>query len=93
MVFASLAGAPNNPPWYYNLLANPEVGVEVGQDQYQAIARVVEEPERSRLYEEMIKLVHARGDLPGKVWFFYTTCPKCAKAYGKNFVVGVAELL
>ena len=38
VVFASFAGAPNNPPWYYNLLANPEVRVEVGQDQYQAIA-------------------------------------------------------
>jgi len=24
-------------------------------------------------------------------YFFYTTCPKCAKHYGKNYVVGMAE--
>lgn len=24
-----------------------------------------------------------------KIYFFYTTCPKCAKVYGKNYVVGV----
>ena len=41
----------------------------------------------------MDRLVRANGDLPGKIWFFYTTCPKCAKAYGKNYVVGVAETL
>jgi hypothetical protein len=27
-----------------------------------------------------------------KMYYFYTTCPKCAEAYGKNYVVGVAEL-
>jgi len=32
------------------------------------------------------------GHEPGEVWFFYTTCPKCAKAYGQNPVVGVVEL-
>lgn len=32
------------------------------------------------------------GHAAKAVWFFYTTCPKCAKAYGKNYVVGVAEL-
>ncbi len=32
------------------------------------------------------------GSEPGEVWFFYTTCPKCAKAYGHNPVVGVVEL-
>lgn len=26
------------------------------------------------------------------LWFFYTTCPKCAKVYGKNYVVGVARV-
>ena len=28
---------------------------------------------------------------PKNNYFFYTTCPKCAKAYGENYVVGVAE--
>jgi hypothetical protein len=32
------------------------------------------------------------GFEPGKVYFFYTTCPKCAEAYGKSYVVGVVEV-
>jgi hypothetical protein len=42
--------------------------------------------------KEMTDLVRARGGEPKSIWFFYTTCPKCAKAYGQNYVVGVAEL-
>jgi hypothetical protein len=41
---------------------------------------------------DMADLVRARGSEPKSIWFFYTTCPKCAKAYGQNYVVGVAEL-
>jgi hypothetical protein len=33
-----------------------------------------------------------RGNKPVRTWFFYTTCPKCAKVYGKNYVVGVVEV-
>ena len=43
-------------------------------------------------HEAMRAKAHARGRVPGEVWFFYTTCPNCAKAYGKNPVVGVVEL-
>ena len=43
-------------------------------------------------YDEMKDLVRARGREPSEVYFFYTTCPKCAKAYGKNYIVGVAKL-
>lgn len=28
----------------------------------------------------------------GKIYFYYTTCPKCAKKYGKNYVVAVCEI-
>jgi hypothetical protein len=31
-----------------------------------------------------------RGEQAGPIYFFYTTCPKCAAAYGKNYVVAVA---
>ncbi|MGE5758418.1 MAG: hydrolase [Sideroxydans sp.] len=27
-----------------------------------------------------------------KLYFYYTTCPKCAKKYGKNYVVILAEV-
>ena len=43
-------------------------------------------------HDEMKGLVRARGSEASEVYFFYTTCPKCAKAYGKNYVVGVAKL-
>ena len=34
----------------------------------------------------------SRGETPGETWFFYTTCPKCAKAYGHNYVVAVTRI-
>jgi deazaflavin-dependent oxidoreductase (nitroreductase family) len=56
IVTASKGGADSNPDWYYNLLANPDVTVELGSEQFQARARVVtEEPERSRLYARMVE--------------------------------------
>ncbi len=43
-------------------------------------------------HAEMMATPRETGREPGEVWFFYTTCPKCAKAYGSNPVVGVVEL-
>ena len=36
--------------------------------------------------------VIARGETIKREYFWYTTCPKCAKKYGKNYVVIVAEI-
>ena len=56
VVIASKGGADGNPDWYYNLLANPNVTVELGTEQFQARATAVtEEPERSRLYAKMVE--------------------------------------
>ena len=49
-VFASKAGAPTNPDWYYNLLANPDVTIEVGTDTLDVVATRLEEEERARVY-------------------------------------------
>ena len=55
VVIASKGGADTNPDWYYNLLAHPMVTVELGTEQFQARATpVTEEPERSRLYAQMV---------------------------------------
>ena len=51
LVYASKAGAPTNPAWYHNLVANPRVTVEVGNEQYDATATVITGEERDRLYE------------------------------------------
>jgi deazaflavin-dependent oxidoreductase (nitroreductase family) len=56
VVIASKGGADSNPDWYYNLLANPAVTVEIGTEQFRARATAVtEEPERSRLYAKMVE--------------------------------------
>lgn len=48
-VFASKGGAPTNPDWYYNILANPHAHVEVGTDSFDVIGRVAEGEERERI--------------------------------------------
>jgi deazaflavin-dependent oxidoreductase (nitroreductase family) len=50
-VFASKGGAPTNPDWYYNILANPHAHVEVGTDAFDVIARVAEGEERKRIWQ------------------------------------------
>jgi deazaflavin-dependent oxidoreductase (nitroreductase family) len=52
VVFASMAGAPRNPDWFHNLVANPDVTVEVGTDTKQMRARVADRAERDALYAE-----------------------------------------
>lgn len=42
--------------------------------------------------EQLNAHVESQGKKPIKTYFYYTTCPKCAKAYGKNYVVGFAEV-
>jgi deazaflavin-dependent oxidoreductase (nitroreductase family) len=51
-VFASKAGADTNPDWYRNLIAHPEVTIEVGQDTYSARATPLSGDERDRIYAE-----------------------------------------
>ncbi len=53
VVVASKAGAPSNPDWYHNLVAHPDVSVEAGTDQFEAVAKVADEPERTELYSKM----------------------------------------
>ena len=49
-VFASKAGAPTSPDWYHNLVANPDVTVEVGTETFPARATVVSAKERDEIY-------------------------------------------
>ncbi len=42
--------------------------------------------------EEMKEYVESKGKELGKLYFYYTTCPKCAKKYGKNYVVLLARI-
>ena len=58
VVFASSMGAPKHPQWYFNLVANPDVAVELGDTQFAATARVVEGPERDALWSRVIEEKH-----------------------------------
>jgi deazaflavin-dependent oxidoreductase (nitroreductase family) len=50
IVTAANGGRPTNPDWYYNLLANPEVTVELPGEKFSARAIVTEGAERERLF-------------------------------------------
>lgn len=46
----------------------------------------------ARWHAEMQDLVVEHGSKATDIYFFYTTCPKCAKHYGSNYVIGFAKL-
>lgn len=54
LVIASNAGAAAHPDWYRNLLAHPEVTVEVGADTFDASAVVLEGAERQQLWDTIV---------------------------------------
>jgi deazaflavin-dependent oxidoreductase (nitroreductase family) len=57
IVVASKAGAPENPGWYHNLKKDPAVHVEAsvdgGIEEYDAVATIMPEPERTARYDEI----------------------------------------
>jgi len=53
VIAASKGGEDTHPDWYHNLVANPQVIVEVGTETFSALAEVTFEPERSNLYEKL----------------------------------------
>ena len=57
------------------------------------LSKVFEGPykDMGKWISEMKTYVSSKGKEIKKMYFFYTTCPKCAKAYGKNYVVILAK--
>lgn len=58
------------------------------------LTKVFEGPYRNmqNWIKEMKSFVRGKGKAFQKLYFFYTTCPKCSKKYGKNYVVILAQL-
>ena len=52
VVIASFAGAPHNPSWYHNLVAHPDVTIELGGEKFPAKASVAQGAERDRLFKQ-----------------------------------------
>jgi deazaflavin-dependent oxidoreductase (nitroreductase family) len=61
-IFGSKAGAPTHPAWYHNLLANPEVTVELGPDTVPMRARVAEPDERERIWSRQKEIMPGFAD-------------------------------
>jgi len=56
VVVASQAGRPENPMWFGNVKANPDVTVQIGRDRMPMRARVVEAAERAELWPKLVAL-------------------------------------
>ena len=87
----------DNSPWkaehYFSV--NKEVpGQEMAHLTGDFITKVFEGPYKNapKWEEEMKRVASEQGKEVKKVYFFYTTCPKCSKVYGKNYNVGVAQI-
>lgn len=52
VIIASKGGAPTHPAWYFNILADRRVTVEVGGETFTTRARVAADAERRRLYDQ-----------------------------------------
>jgi len=67
VISASKGGAPTNPAWYHNLLASPDVTVEVNNRVISARARIeAQGPERDRLWEAHVEDMPGFGEYPKK---------------------------
>ena len=66
LIFASKGGAPTNPAWYHNLVAHPDVTVEVGTERFPATATELKGEERDRLYAKQAALRPAFGEYQQK---------------------------
>lgn len=84
-------------PWHadhYIAVSQPVPGFENVQISGTFLARVFEGPYRDakQWYTSLYNYAAVRGIRPSHIYFYYTTCPSCAKAYGANYVVGLAQV-
>lgn len=57
VIIASKGGAPTHPHWYLNMVANPEVTVELPGETYRARVTEATGAERDRLYRAQADLM------------------------------------
>lgn len=66
LIFASKAGSPRNPDWYHNLVANPDVTIEVGTEAIEANAAIADAGERDTSYAKQVSLYPQFGEYEQK---------------------------
>jgi len=84
-------------PWgsdLYIAVTKDVPGLQMTQISGTFLTKVFEGPFKNapRWAKEMEEYVKGKGRELQKIYFFYTTCPACAKVYGKNFVVLLAQV-
>jgi deazaflavin-dependent oxidoreductase (nitroreductase family) len=62
VIIASKGGAPTNPDWYHNLVANPTATVELPGETFQARAVIAEDAERDRLFAQQAEQMPGFAD-------------------------------
>jgi len=78
----------------YIAVAKDVAGAQMAKVSGAFLTKVFEGPykDAGKWRKEMRSFVASRGLEAKKVYSFYTTCPRCAKFYGKNYTVLVAEV-
>jgi deazaflavin-dependent oxidoreductase (nitroreductase family) len=67
VIVASKNGAPTHPDWYHNIVAHPDVTVEVGTDTFAARAAVVDGAERDKLFASMAALIPVYAEYQAQI--------------------------
>ncbi|MEV6420635.1 nitroreductase/quinone reductase family protein [Streptomyces sp. NPDC051662] len=62
LIVGSAGGAPRHPAWYHNLLAHPQVRVEIGTETLELIAVPAEGERRDRLFERVVSVAPGYAD-------------------------------
>lgn len=66
-IFAGNRGAPTNPSWYHNLVAHPDVTVELGTEKFEARAIVLDSAEGERLGRIQVQKLPRLTTLQAKI--------------------------
>ncbi|MDT5075516.1 MAG: hypothetical protein QOJ80_153 [Mycobacterium sp.] len=62
LIFASNGGADTHPAWYHNVTAHPEVHIELGDEEFDAVATELEGAERDAKYAEQVRRYPGFGE-------------------------------
>ncbi|MGI8664702.1 MAG: nitroreductase family deazaflavin-dependent oxidoreductase [Jatrophihabitans sp.] len=66
LLVASQGGADKHPLWYLNLVANPQVELQVGSDKFAATARTASAEEKPELWQQMVEIFPNYADYQAK---------------------------
>ena len=61
LAIASKGGAVKHPEWYHNVLAHPDVTVEVGDEKFETTARILSGAEREKAFEKAVEVFPPYG--------------------------------